>query len=324
MGNLINPIGGRLNTVNFWHTTWPVAYHPARQSLFFQLSLHLKFLSNLILRRVFMQNPSHTRKGVLHGLLLNFIANVWGFYHQNLSLYLTFYDYKITVRLLRVKKKKFLWQRMLFNLKKFCFLRSWFKGKPGGLFDSQQVVLRHLARQNIFFRRHRRSRSFQRRLRRYLRRGLRAIRRILKRRVGAWHRNLIVHVKPYLTFLCRSFKFTKCFFFTRLIKSSVTAGMVVRYMILKLGQGFGLKFVVRTTKRTLRKFFKEYAGYKLCLAGRFTRKQIASYTWFKIGSITLNQRMSGIDYVQDFGFSKFGLFGIKLWIFKHVNQSNLR
>ena len=149
----------------------------------------------------------------------------------------------------------------------------------------------------------------------YIRRGLYQVVHLFHRRVAVWHRSIVAFTYPYILWLSKEFGFTRCFILTRIVKSSLTAGMVARYLILKLRQGFQLNTVVRGVRRALLKFGTSFFGYKLCLSGRFTRKQIATYTWYRAGSVTLNQRVSGVDYVQDYGFSRFGLFGIKLWLF---------
>ena len=53
MGNLINPIGGRLNLLTFWSATWPISYSYSAQVRYFQLALHVRFLIRLTLDRAF-------------------------------------------------------------------------------------------------------------------------------------------------------------------------------------------------------------------------------------------------------------------------------
>jgi hypothetical protein len=324
MGNLINPIAGRLNLVNFWSVTWPVAFATPQQPRFLQLSLHLRFLVRLVLRRIFSQNPRHRRSTSLHGLFLSLSAAVWGFRQDRLSVYFALYDYKISVAMLRFLGRRSAFDNLLLGLRQAAVSRSLSLPRPAARALVNRRAARFLLRRVLIRARPKQrqaGRSFFKQALCYVQRGLTVLRCLLAKRVALWHQSVLMHCKPYLAELCRSFGFLQCFVFVRVVKTSVTASMVSRYIVLKLQQGFSLAFIVKTVKRTLRRFFTQASGYKICLSGRFTRKQIATYTWFKTGSVALNQRVSGVDYVQDLGFSRFGVFGIKLWVFGHVNQA---
>jgi len=79
VGNLINPIGGRVGLLNFWHFTWPIEYNKKCQDLYFQLAVHVCLIINSFLSKVFRQNPKHSSSSVLHGILLKNFLNLWGF-----------------------------------------------------------------------------------------------------------------------------------------------------------------------------------------------------------------------------------------------------
>jgi len=318
MGNLINPIGGRLGILNSWKSTWPINFQKNKQVDFFHLSIHIRLLLQAFILKAYKMNPNHFTQDVLHGMVLKIMSNVWGFSHNNLSVYFKLFDYKISVHMLKAIPHKFYFRRFLFNLKKILFVKN--INKPNPLLFSRQTIAWTFAIKLLKkMKKTLKSFKFKKRLKFFIKKSFSSIFKVVRKRIKRWHLNLILFAKPYVSYLCKIFKLKRCFFFTTISKSTITAGMIARYMVLKFLQGFKLNFVVNTVRRTIRSFLKKKHGYKICLSGRFTRKQIATYRWFKSGSITLNQRVSGIDYAHDGGTSKFGLFGIKIWIFMGSN-----
>jgi len=61
---------------------------------------------------------------------------------------------------------------------------------------------------------------------------------------------------------------------------------------------------------------KILAGYRLELAGRFSRKQRATFLLFKNGKIPLGTIYNNIDYKSDFVILKNGVVNIKIWLNK--------
>jgi len=59
---------------------------------------------------------------------------------------------------------------------------------------------------------------------------------------------------------------------------------------------------------------RQYRGYKLCFAGRFTRRQIATFRWVRVGILRPTLRASSIDFAFDTSMTRHGAFGIKLWL----------
>lgn len=319
MGNLINPVGGRVGILNSWKSSWPIGFLKNKQMKFFHLSVHVRLLLQAFLLKAYKINPNHFTQDVLHGMVLKIMSNIWGFTNNNLSIYFKVFDYKISVNMLKAISHKYYFRRFLFNLKKTIFLKNF--NKPNPIVISRKTLDWQFA--SKFLKKARRSYKtfkFKRKLKNFIKKSFRSIFKVIRKRIKRWHLNLIVFAKPYVSYLCKIFNFKRCFLFTTISKSTITAGMIARYMVLKFLQGFKLNFVINTVRRTIRSFFKNKHGYKICLSGRFTRKQIATYRWFKSGSITLNQRVSGIDYAHDGGASKFGLFGIKIWIFMEGNM----
>lgn len=318
MGNLINPLGGRVGILNFWRGTWPVRFTEKKQSFFFQLSIHVRFLIQAYIRQILILYPNQFSVHVLHGMVLNIISNVWGFDQENLNIYFNLYDYKISLLALKTLPHGFVLSNLITKVKKYFFLKSFFYKIKPSLFTSSFFKNKKTFRARCslpFELGFLGSISFKKRIQKFLRFGILRFFKLLENRIKVWHLSCIVFTKPYIFFLCNFFKFKRCFFFMLISNSTITASMIARFIVLKFKQGFTLNFVLTIIRRTVNVFFKNSNGYKLCVAGRFTRKQIATYRWFKLGMVSLNQKLSCIDYVQDWGTSKFGIFGIKLWVF---------
>jgi len=258
------------------------------------------------------------RTGILHGLVIKILSNVWGFSNENLSIYLKFFDYNATVEMTKAIPHRFYFQRLFSGLFVIRDMLNLLKIKPLVLSLSKKKAF-FLLSEGFLSKLQGRMRkpflTFSKRLRKFMKRSFLSFKRVLTHRVKAWHVNLIIFTKPYLFYICKLFKIKKCFVFGLIHKSSISATMVARYIAAKCQQGFNLNFVLNTVRRVIRFFITDSYGYKICVSGRFTRKQIATYRWFKQGSLSLNTQNASVDYAQDSGFSKFGLFGIKLWVF---------
>ena len=76
-------------------------------------------------------------------------------------------------------------------------------------------------------------------------------------------------------------------------------------------------------KRALRnllnkiKIKDQIRGLRINCSGRLGRAPMAKMEWFKYGSIPLTKISANIDYIQLMGKTKFGSFGIKIWLYKH-------
>jgi ribosomal protein S3 len=58
-------------------------------------------------------------------------------------------------------------------------------------------------------------------------------------------------------------------------------------------------------------------GLRVNCSGRLGRAPMAKMEWFRYGSIPLTKISAKIDYIQLTGKTKYGSFGIKLWLYKH-------
>ena len=64
-------------------------------------------------------------------------------------------------------------------------------------------------------------------------------------------------------------------------------------------------------------------GYKMYLAGRFTRKQRAAHYWFSRGKVPLNSITSLIDYAFFTIPLKNSVILVKVWLYKSDDMSNI-
>lgn len=58
-------------------------------------------------------------------------------------------------------------------------------------------------------------------------------------------------------------------------------------------------------------------GLRVNCSGRLGRAPRAKMEWFRFGSIPLTKISAKVDYVQLMGKTKYGSFGIKVWLYKH-------
>lgn len=131
-------------------------------------------------------------------------------------------------------------------------------------------------------------------------------------------------LKFYLTKLGNS-KTTYFFNMYSLDFLNVTTDIISTYISLKLQQKYSLNWVLRPILKDLSLKIKSkvFLGYKIVCAGRFTRKQIATYMWMKEGSLKLNNFSSLVKYSQTSVKLKYGLCGIKVWLNYGSNDSTL-
>ena len=60
-------------------------------------------------------------------------------------------------------------------------------------------------------------------------------------------------------------------------------------------------------------------GFKVLTSGRFTRKERAFYKWISVKRSPLSTYNSMLDYFAGTYKSRFGICGIKIWLFKKIN-----
>lgn len=104
---------------------------------------------------------------------------------------------------------------------------------------------------------------------------------------------------------------------------TMTAAGLARYICVKLAQGFILGDIIGDVGKTLALSMEEgngiLIGYRIDCAGRFTRRQRASYKSHKEGVIGVNSRDSRVDFGSDEAVLKYGACSVKVWL--NVNRS---
>lgn len=103
--------------------------------------------------------------------------------------------------------------------------------------------------------------------------------------------------------------------FKRITEDTITAKFLITYMIIKLKKKFSLKYVLNSVIKFL-KNTKKIEGYKIKCSGRFDKKQRATYLLKQLKKVS----STGIFIPLDYAFStltlKYGLCGIKLWVYR--------
>jgi len=125
-------------------------------------------------------------------------------------------------------------------------------------------------------------------------------------------------------------EFSNVFFVFRPMGDNlVTSAFIVRFLAKKLQQRFALNkilFSVVTllrSKITNRKLRSPLLGFRFSCAGRFTRKQRATFMWDRFGKIPLNMVSAVIDYTYLPIKLKNGICGLKFWLHFNWNRYNL-
>lgn len=133
--------------------------------------------------------------------------------------------------------------------------------------------------------------------------------------------NFIILTLPFLFKVMQMYNFEYLALKCNFVSSSVSAAMIARYAITRMRQGFsigqalyGMRFGIKRSKK--------FAGFKFCAAGRFSRRQIATYRWIKGGSLSINTRIFGFDYAHDNFIGTFGIYGFKVWLLKAKKKIN--
>lgn len=95
---------------------------------------------------------------------------------------------------------------------------------------------------------------------------------------------------------------------------TITAQQICNFISVKLGQYFKL-YEVQSPILHLLKKNPGIAGFRILIVGRLTRKERGAYILRQHGSIPLNAKDKFVDYAADHKILKFGLIGIKVWLY---------
>lgn len=106
---------------------------------------------------------------------------------------------------------------------------------------------------------------------------------------------------------------------------NITSNVISTYITLKLQQKYSLNWILRPVIKDLTSKVRKrlILGFKIVCSGRFTRKQIATYSWNKFGSLKISSFSSLVKYSESCVRLKYGLCGIKVWLNYGSNNLNL-
>jgi hypothetical protein len=309
MGGIINPVGNRLGRFVFWPNTYPLSYNLPFKGAELGGSIRLLFNCWMrVLSRLYQRDSKYQ----IQSMLLGVVSNVWGFCGNRLSVYLSLYDYRLADRVVGSIPHRWFFKKFL----RFMYQNSLMLRTPS-------ILIKQNALESSYLLRRSRIRSLEWRTRRYVRRYFKYVRVVVGRRLANWHRVLIIFTKPYLFRLASLYNLQRVFVVAKLQRSSFTASLVARYVVLRLKQNTSLNYLIKQLRwGMLEMGFGQALGYKVCFAGRFSRKQIATYRWARVGLAGVNRLNVSVDYAYDYGFTRFGAYGFKLWVYYEGSTVN--
>lgn len=103
------------------------------------------------------------------------------------------------------------------------------------------------------------------------------------------------------------------FFFYFLTSGAFNASLICRYITIRLQQGALLFDIIKPLILKLVSF-ERMSGFKISCAGRFSRRQIAAYSWQIRGELPLNSFGRVVDYNNSTAFLNNSLCGLKVWL----------
>lgn len=288
MGHLINPISNRLSLNSFWNSNWVLINNFNYVNVFKQDYLLYQFLNWFTKKSKFGK--------------FNIIISHYKVFRLYNNVYINFYYYNAG---LEEKKYHFQVKFLLNLLKQKERLRRIKKYHTKEQFGSTEISTESFKITN----------SKVRSLYTY----------IIKVLISNLYWYLINNsLKYYLNKLAKT-KDVYHFNIYSLDFLNVTTDIIATYISLKLQQRYSLNWVLRPILKDLSNKIKSkvFLGYKIVCAGRFTRKQIATYMWMKQGSLELNKFSSLVKYSQASIKLKYGLCGIKVWLNYGSNDNSL-
>lgn len=99
--------------------------------------------------------------------------------------------------------------------------------------------------------------------------------------------------------------------------SYVGANIMRDFILIKIKQKFKVAQLYKASAGYLLKLLrlKIIKGFKIFLAGRFSRKDRATFTWRKIGKLPLSTKLAYIDYASGHVAVRYSTCAVKVWIY---------
>jgi hypothetical protein len=118
------------------------------------------------------------------------------------------------------------------------------------------------------------------------------------------------------------YNFTKLTLMFVIHNYMISAESIVNYAVREIKKGFSVRFAMKEVVKGLRILKRRgiFSGYKICFAGKFSRKQVAVYSWKQAGPISMGTVDSSIGFAVREFVAKFGMCAIKLWLQYRKNK----
>lgn len=301
MGHLINPLSYRLYNIRYWNNNWFLHNKNNYAYLSIQDILIFNFVKKFLTKYIKI-----TRLGILFNNL-KIIRNFNDFY-----LYLYIHDSFLDMLISKLKKNK-----KFFKLHK----KLYYKNRKKYTFILEKQMLNKLQKKNINKKLllHKIS-KLKRNI--YLKKFLLIFikQKILK--------NFWFYIKNILLLNLKKFNIFLNFniFILNLSKNNVNSNIINEYIIIRLKQYYTIFEILKSINYFLKYLLfkkKIIKGYKITCAGRFSRKQRATYSWKSFGTLSLSTMKSKLDYNYNTIALKYSSCAIKVWICLHKKNKFL-
>jgi len=306
MGHLINPISNRLSINTFWNSNWALTNTFNYINIFKKDYILFQFLNWFTKKSKFGK--------------FNIIISHYKIYRIYKNVYINFYYYNAGL-----EEKKFRFQ--------VYYLLNLLKQKNNNILEKNISIENNVIRKIIFRRNNKGSIVSHKFVFRPSENSI----KISSEKIKSLYTHLIKILISYLYW--HLINKSLSFFFKKLSLNAdeyyfnvysldflnITSDVIATYMSLKLQQKYSLNWVLRPILKDLSNKIKKriFLGFKIVCSGRFTRKQIATYSWTKKGSLRLNNFSNLVKYSESSVRLKYGLCGIKVWLNYGSNDENL-
>jgi len=110
-----------------------------------------------------------------------------------------------------------------------------------------------------------------------------------------------------------------CFGRIHNVSINLSARLLSLYLATKIKQGFSIKSLIKTWRRSIRHFLG-CIGWKICFSGRFETNRLrgrATYVWVSEGRIPVSNfgNIERLDYAATTSVSRYGSCGFKVWLY---------
>lgn len=102
------------------------------------------------------------------------------------------------------------------------------------------------------------------------------------------------------------------------LNSSIIAQSIAKQLEGRVAFKKAMKKAMQSTMRS------GALGIKISVSGRLGGAEIARTEWYKEGSIPLHTLRSNIDYAIANAYTTYGVIGVKVWVYKGLNEKNKR